>query len=147
MTLKYNIPVDSIFTSVIWRWRQHYSPKRATFCRFPETNTPHLNPVDSVLQRSMREILMRTTVLSLFIFLATSRKQYGGASVLTSSVMIVCSSIININVWAFRTVSCPYEMKPLKRHRCRCENNIKMDLREIGWWGDMDCIHADQDRD
>jgi hypothetical protein len=25
--------------------------------------------------------------------------------------------------------------KPLRRHRCRWEDNIKMDLRETGWVG------------
>jgi hypothetical protein len=27
------------------------------------------------------------------------------------------------------------EKRPLARHRCRWENNIRMDLREIGWEG------------
>jgi hypothetical protein len=36
--------------------------------------------------------------------------------------------------------------RPLRRHRRRRENNIKMDLREIGW-GVMDWIHLAQDRD
>jgi hypothetical protein len=35
---------------------------------------------------------------------------------------------------------------PLERHRRRWEDNIKMDLREIGW-GDMDWINLAQDRD
>jgi hypothetical protein len=34
----------------------------------------------------------------------------------------------------------------LGRSRCRWENNIKMDLREMGWCG-MDWIHLAQDRD
>jgi hypothetical protein len=29
----------------------------------------------------------------------------------------------------------------LGRHRHKCENNIKMDLRETGW-EDVDCIHV-----
>jgi hypothetical protein len=33
-----------------------------------------------------------------------------------------------------------------KRLRCRWEDNIKMDLREIGWGG-MDWIDLAQDRD
>jgi hypothetical protein len=33
-----------------------------------------------------------------------------------------------------------------KRSRCRWEDNIKTDLREIGWGG-MDWIHVAQDRD
>jgi hypothetical protein len=33
-----------------------------------------------------------------------------------------------------------------KRPRCRCEDNIKMELRELGWGG-MDWIHLAQDRD
>jgi hypothetical protein len=36
--------------------------------------------------------------------------------------------------------------RPLGRPRYRWEDNIKMDLREIGW-GDMDWIHLVQDRD
>jgi hypothetical protein len=35
---------------------------------------------------------------------------------------------------------------PLGRPQCRCMNNIKMDLREIGWGG-MDWIYLAQDRD
>jgi hypothetical protein len=35
---------------------------------------------------------------------------------------------------------------PLEEPRHRCENNIKMDLKEIGWEG-MDWIHLTQDRD
>jgi hypothetical protein len=34
----------------------------------------------------------------------------------------------------------PEGMRPLGRHRRRWENNIKMDLREIGF-GVVDCIH------
>jgi hypothetical protein len=34
----------------------------------------------------------------------------------------------------------PEERKPLGRPRRRWEDNIKMDLREIGF-GDVDCIH------
>jgi hypothetical protein len=34
----------------------------------------------------------------------------------------------------------------LGRTRCRWEDNIKMDLREVGWGG-MDWIHLAQDRD
>jgi hypothetical protein len=36
--------------------------------------------------------------------------------------------------------------RPIGRPRCRWENNIKMDLREIGWGG-MDWIDLAQDRD
>jgi hypothetical protein len=36
--------------------------------------------------------------------------------------------------------------KPLGRPRCRRVDNIKMDLREIGW-GRMDWINMVQDRD
>jgi ribosome biogenesis protein Nip4 len=36
--------------------------------------------------------------------------------------------------------------RPLRRHRRRWEDNIKMDLREIGF-GDVDWIHLAQDRD
>jgi hypothetical protein len=40
----------------------------------------------------------------------------------------------------------PERRRPLGRPRCRWENNIKMDLREIGF-GDVDWIHWAQDRD
>jgi hypothetical protein len=40
----------------------------------------------------------------------------------------------------------PEERKPLKRLRRKWENNIKMDLREVGC-GDIDWIALAQDRD
>jgi hypothetical protein len=40
----------------------------------------------------------------------------------------------------------PEEKRPLGRHRHRCEDNIKLDLREIGWGG-MDWIYLTQDWD
>jgi hypothetical protein len=40
----------------------------------------------------------------------------------------------------------PEWRRPLGRPRCRWEDNIKMDLREIGF-GDVDWIHWAQDRD
>jgi hypothetical protein len=40
----------------------------------------------------------------------------------------------------------PEGKKPLGRHRRRWEDNIRMDLREIGWYG-MDWIDLAQDRD
>jgi hypothetical protein len=46
----------------------------------------------------------------------------------------------NILVWR------PEGKRPLGRHRRRREDNIKIDLREIGF-GDVDCIHLAQDRD
>jgi hypothetical protein len=36
--------------------------------------------------------------------------------------------------------------RPLGRHRCRWEDNIRMDLREIEWEG-VEWIHLIQDRD
>jgi hypothetical protein len=39
----------------------------------------------------------------------------------------------------------PEGKKPLGRPRRRWENNIKMELRELGWGG-MDCIDVAQDR-
>jgi hypothetical protein len=39
----------------------------------------------------------------------------------------------------------PEGRRPLGRPRCRWEDNIKMDLREIGF-GDVDWIHRAQDR-
>jgi hypothetical protein len=40
----------------------------------------------------------------------------------------------------------PEEKRPLGRPRCRWVDNIKIDLREIGWDG-MDWIELAQDRD
>jgi hypothetical protein len=40
----------------------------------------------------------------------------------------------------------PEGKRPLGRHRGRWEDNIKMDLREIGWGG-MDWTDLAQDRD
>jgi hypothetical protein len=40
----------------------------------------------------------------------------------------------------------PEEKRPLGRPRRRWEDNIKMDLREIGWAG-IDWINLAQDRD
>jgi hypothetical protein len=40
----------------------------------------------------------------------------------------------------------PEEKRPLGRPRRRCEDNIRMDLREIGWGG-TDWIDLAQDRD
>jgi hypothetical protein len=40
----------------------------------------------------------------------------------------------------------PEGKRPLGRPRCRWEDNIKMDVREIGWGG-MDWINLAQDRD
>jgi hypothetical protein len=40
----------------------------------------------------------------------------------------------------------PEGKRPLGRPRCRWEDNIRMDLREIGWGG-MDWIDLAQDRD
>jgi hypothetical protein len=39
----------------------------------------------------------------------------------------------------------PEGKRPLGRPRCRWKNNIKMDVREIGW-GDIDWIDVAQDR-
>jgi hypothetical protein len=39
----------------------------------------------------------------------------------------------------------PERKKPLGRRRSRWEDNIKMDLREIGWEG-VDWLHVAQDR-
>jgi hypothetical protein len=40
----------------------------------------------------------------------------------------------------------PEGKRPLGRPRCRWEDGIKMDLREIGWGG-VEWIHLAQDRD
>jgi hypothetical protein len=41
----------------------------------------------------------------------------------------------------------PEGRRPLRRLRCRREDNIKMDFREVGWRGDTDWIELAQDRD
>jgi hypothetical protein len=40
----------------------------------------------------------------------------------------------------------PEGRRPLERPRRRWENNIRMDLREVGWGGGMDRINLAQDR-
>jgi hypothetical protein len=40
----------------------------------------------------------------------------------------------------------PERKRPLERPRHRCEDNIKLDIRKIGWGG-MDWIDLAQDRD
>jgi hypothetical protein len=40
----------------------------------------------------------------------------------------------------------PEGKRPLVRRRCRWEDNIRLDLREIGWEG-MDWMHLAQNRD
>jgi hypothetical protein len=40
----------------------------------------------------------------------------------------------------------PEGKRPLGRPRCRCEDGIKMNLREIGW-GSVEWIQLAQDRD
>jgi hypothetical protein len=40
----------------------------------------------------------------------------------------------------------PERKRPLGRPRCSCMDNIKMDLKEIGWEG-MDWIDLTEDRD
>jgi hypothetical protein len=39
----------------------------------------------------------------------------------------------------------PKGKRPLGRPKCRCENEIRMHLRETGW-GCVEWIHLDQDR-
>jgi hypothetical protein len=43
-------------------------------------------------------------------------------------------------------VGTPEGKRPLGRPKCSWVNNIKMDLRETGWYG-MDSIYVGQDRD
>jgi hypothetical protein len=40
----------------------------------------------------------------------------------------------------------PAEKRPFGRPRCRRDDNIKMDLQEVGWGG-MGLIYVAQDRD
>jgi hypothetical protein len=56
-----------------------------------------------------------------------------------------------VHMWEVRgayniLVARPEGRRPLGRSRCRWEDNIKMDLSEIGF-GDVDCIRMAQDRD
>jgi hypothetical protein len=39
----------------------------------------------------------------------------------------------------------PKGKRPLRRPRCRCEDNIRMDLRKTGWEG-IGWIHLTQER-
>ena len=41
----------------------------------------------------------------------------------------------------------PEGRRPLGRHRRRWEDNIKMDLREVGWGRGIDWLDLVQDRD
>jgi hypothetical protein len=51
------------------------------------------------------------------------------------------------NIYIYRIlVGKPEGKTPLRRPRRRWVDNVKMDLREIGWGG-MDWIHLAQDRD
>ena len=40
----------------------------------------------------------------------------------------------------------PERKRQLRRRRCRVEDNIKMDVQEVGWWG-MDWIDLAENRD
>jgi hypothetical protein len=51
-----------------------------------------------------------------------------------------------ITIIKSRKVRKPEGKRPLGRPRCRWDDNMKMDLTEIGWGG-MDLIHLPQDRD
>jgi len=44
-------------------------------------------------------------------------------------------------------VGIPEEKRPLRRPRCRWEDNIKMDLQEVESGGGMDWIDLAEDRD
>ena len=46
----------------------------------------------------------------------------------------------------FGQVCVPSRKRPLRRYRCRCYNNIKMDIPEVGWGG-MEWIALAQERD
>jgi hypothetical protein len=48
--------------------------------------------------------------------------------------------------WIQGLVGKPEGKRPLRKPRCRWEDNIKIDLREIGSWS-LDWIHLAQDRD
>jgi hypothetical protein len=45
------------------------------------------------------------------------------------------------------SVGKPEGKRPLERPRRRRKDEIKMDLREIGWGGGVEWIHLAQDRD
>jgi hypothetical protein len=59
----------------------------------------------------------------------------------THQVVLIC-----FTSFSRRLVGRPEGRRPLGRPRRRWEDNIKMDLREIGF-GDVDWIHWTQDRD
>jgi hypothetical protein len=40
----------------------------------------------------------------------------------------------------------PVGKRPLGKPRCQWQDNIKLDLQVVGWWG-MDWINVAQDRD
>jgi len=55
-------------------------------------------------------------------------------------------SRIRKRVGAYRVlVRKPERKRPLGRPRCRWEDNIKMDLQDMGWRG-MDCIDLAENR-
>jgi hypothetical protein len=50
--------------------------------------------------------------------------------------------------FAYRVlVEKPEGNRPLGRPRRRWEDNVKIDLHEVGWWGDIDWIDLAQNRD
>jgi phenylalanine-4-hydroxylase len=40
----------------------------------------------------------------------------------------------------------PEGKRPLRRHRCKFKDKMRMDFKDVGWEG-VDWIHLDQDRD
>jgi hypothetical protein len=48
--------------------------------------------------------------------------------------------------WKNLLIGKPEVKRPLGRHRCRGEDNMRLGLREIGW-GCVDWMHQAQDRD
>ena len=56
--------------------------------------------------------------------------------------------LIYFNVFDVQSVLVgkPEGKRPLRRPRCRCEDNIKMDLQEVGGGGDWMDLAQDRDR-
>jgi hypothetical protein len=77
------------------------------------------------------------------MLLALARAVFLGPSPLGLTTIFYCLRFEN----AYRImVGKPEGKRPLRRQRRKWADNIKMDLRGVGWGG-MDWIHLDQDRD
>jgi hypothetical protein len=76
------------------------------------------------------------TLLSIIRMIKSRRMRWGGHIARVGKKRNACRVLVGK----------PEGKRPLRRPRCRWEDNIKMDLREIGWGG-MDWINLAQNRD